>query len=380
MSKIRPYKHDITGKLWTLDYRDYLGKRHQLRFRGTEKQASMVLNRLLDKSDRIRYGIEYAIHDMPLSEAFSKFLEHLVVQVSKVITLNRYEVAYNSLRPVFGVSNPLSSFTIRTVQEYQKKRLGSVTPPTFSSDIRHLKAFFQWLEDFEYILRSPFRKFRYSPPNNEHLKANKVMKIPEVLTLLNTALDLNLEGYQIILFLLSTGMRVGEIDRANLHWDNISFDRGKYSYLLKNRRRPYMVTKDLHGITKEILSLRKVYSPDFPFDYNSEYISKHILKPIFEAAKLKYTTHDLRRTAGGHIYLETGDIYKAMEFLNHSSVDTTTNHYVRLKSRDDYISDVSLSQVMETCLQHINILETKLDHSSAFELDSLKKALEGLAQ
>ena len=133
----------------------------------------------------------------------------------------------------------------------------------------------------------------------------------------------------------------------------MSFRNECFSYILKSKMDTVVTTRDMTPIVKTILETRAVRGGLVPFNYSRQYMSRHILNPVFKKAELShFKAHDLRRTAGGHRYLETRDYYEASHFLGHSSVNVTKDHYVNLPSLRKYESEHTLSKIFAICLQY----------------------------
>ena len=138
-------------------------------------------------------------------------------------------------------------------------------------------------------------------------------------------------------------------------------------------------TGKMISIVRAILEIRADRGEPAPFNHLRQYMSRHILNPVFEKANLsQFKAHDLRRTAGGHVYLEKRDFYEASHFLGHSSVNVTRDHYINLPSMEKYESDLTLTQIFSICLQHtckIDANEGKIRVWNEKELLETLKAL-----
>ncbi len=349
---VRLKKDEPTRKKWIIDWTDHKCKRHQMEFEGTHNQALVQLEKLKERALRLLLGQEIELHPLTLNNAILKYVKQMTTWDYKKETVRRYYTAFYPFMRFCGASNDISSIHIRKIEKYELYRLKNVKPETYKSDIRMLKATFSWLKKREYIIKNPFDQYIYKS-RKENTKAENVMTIDEILRFLVAALEININSFEIALFFLATGLRGSEISKLNLGWENVSFGNNCFSYIPKGKMDDVLVTRDMKPIVRIILEIRAGRKEPKPFNHLRQYMSRHILNPVFEKAGLsQFKAHDLRRTAGGHKYLETRDYYEASHFLGHSSVNVTKDHYVNLPSLRKYESEHTLSKIFAICLQH----------------------------
>lgn len=162
-----------------------------------------------------------------------------------------------------------------------------------------------------------------------------------------------LRDYCIISFILDTGLRVSEVNRANI--DNLNFDNHYLSILRKgNKYQDAYFSDNVESLLKEYLLSRGI-------DINCLYLYKD--EPLFVTNKgerlsiraiqvmvKKYTesslpakgkqisVHKLRSSCAMSFYKETdGDILALQKKLNHASI-TTTNIYA--KASDEQMKEL----------------------------------------
>ncbi len=383
MIKIRPgsirqKKGDSSKRLWIIDWTDQKVKRHQQEFEGTYNQAAIQLEKKRERALRLLLGQEIEVKRITLKNALLKYTKQMTTWDYKSETIRRYSVAHKPFMKYCGAGNDISTINIRKIEKYEIYRLKGVKPETYKSDIRMLKATFSWLKKREYILKNPFEQYIYKR-RKENTKAENVMTIEEILKLLVAALEINLNSFEIALFFLATGLRGSEISKLNLGWENVSFENNCFSYIPKGKMDDTLRTGKMISIVRAILEIRADRGEPAPFNHLRQYMSRHILNPVFEKANLsQFKAHDLRRTAGGHVYLEKRDFYEASHFLGHSSVNVTRDHYINLPSMEKYESDLTLTQIFSICLQHtckIDANEGKIRVWNEKELLETLKAL-----
>lgn len=125
-------------------------------------------------------------------------------------SLKYYESTVNHM--LAKVARPIREINTEDLRcylaEYQKKRLSSKV--TIDNIRRIFSSFFKWLEDEDYILKSPVRRIH-------KIKTDKIIKdtfSDEGLELLRDNCD-DIRDLAIIDLLISTGMRIGELVQLN---------------------------------------------------------------------------------------------------------------------------------------------------------------------
>lgn len=171
------------------------------------------LKRLLEKSlENTR--IEKVVDDLDLDkndhELLSLFLASKRVEGCSEKSLKYYNSTITAM--LERVNKPLLHITTDDLREYltfhsHEKNLSRVTVDNIR---RILSSFFSWLEDEDYIIKSPVRRIR-------KVKANKVIKETYTDEMLEVMRDncMELRDLAIIDLLASTGMRVGEMVLLN---------------------------------------------------------------------------------------------------------------------------------------------------------------------
>lgn len=203
-----------------------LGKMRQSLDNGRLKQLEVVLESILSGYEIIQKD------DLPLEDdsmhMIEKFLEAKLTEGCSEKTIMYYRQTI--LRMHEKIGKELVMITTDDLRhyltDYQKK--GSLSRVTVDNVRRILSSFFGWLEDEDYILKSPVRRIH---------KVKSAFTIKDTYT--DEALEMmrdhckNLRDLAIIDMLASTGMRVGEMvllnkDDINFHErECIVFGKGK---------------------------------------------------------------------------------------------------------------------------------------------------------
>lgn len=155
---------------------------------------------------------------IPDEELISTFISAKRVEGCSEKTLRYYS---STLKNVFSiVSVPVRQITTNDIRvylaEYQGR--GTVSKVTIDNIRRILSSFYSWLEDEDFILKSPIRRIK-------KVKVSKVVKevySDETLEIIRDSCE-NLRDLAMVDLLSSTGMRVGELvmlDRADIDFQN----------------------------------------------------------------------------------------------------------------------------------------------------------------
>ena len=155
---------------------------------------------------------------IPDEELITTFISAKRVEGCSEKTLRYYS---STLKNVFSiVSVPVRQITTNDIRvylaEYQGR--GTVSKVTIDNIRRILSSFYSWLEDEDFILKSPIRRIK-------KVKVSKVVKevySDETLEIIRDSCE-NLRDLAMVDLLSSTGMRVGELvmlDRADIDFQN----------------------------------------------------------------------------------------------------------------------------------------------------------------
>ena len=242
-------------------------------------------------------------------------------------SLKYYKIVIENMLTSFKTSiRDLTTGDLRTyLAHYQQERKSSKV--TIDNMRRIFSSFFGWLEDEDYILKSPVRRIH-------KIKTDKTIKetfSDEGLELLRDACD-EIRDLAMIDLLASTGMRVGELVRLNREDINF-YERECLVFGKGNSERIvyFDARTKIHLIN--YLDSRQDDNPalfvSLSFPYNRLLIGgvETRLRQIGEKADLnKVHPHKFRRTLATRAIDKGMPIEQVQHLLGHVKIDTTM-HY-----------------------------------------------------
>ena len=192
---------------------------------------------------------------------------------------------------------------------------------------RILSSFFSWLEDEDYILKSPVRRIH-------KIKSSKTVKetyTDEMLECMRDNCD-SLRDLAIIDMLASTGMRVGELVHLNI--EDVDFENRECVVLGKgSKERPVYFDARTKIHLKNYLEIRNDDNPALFVSllkpYNRLKISGVEIRLRELGRKLDITTvhpHKFRRTLATRAIDKGMPIEQVQKLLGHSKIDTTMQY------------------------------------------------------
>ena len=242
-------------------------------------------------------------------------------------TLNYYQTTIeNMLKEISKDIKVIDTNDLRNyLTEYQNKN--NCSKVTIDNVRRILSSFFSWLEDEDYIIKSPIRRIH-------KIKTTKVVRetySDETIEKLRDGCE-ELRDLAMIDFLSSTGVRVGELVKLNK--DDINFDErscivfGKGS---KEREVYFDARTKLH--LEKYLSIRKDDNPALFVSLLSPYDRLEIsgveirLKKIGKDLDLQRVhPHKFRRTMATKAIDKGMPIEQVQRLLGHAKIDTTLQY------------------------------------------------------
>ena len=260
-------------------------------------------------------------------EILKKFISSKEIEGCSVRTLKYYKD--NITKMLDTVNLPINEITTETLRNYLSNYKNNSTAGMVTIDNirRTLSSFFAWLENEDYIIKSPVRRIH---------KVKAIKKVKETLT------DENLEKLRdtcsnvrdlaILELLISTGMRVGELTRLNIA--DMNFQERSCIVLGKgnSEREVYFSAKSKMYIKKYLETRTDNNEALFVSlikPYNRLGISgiEILIRNLGKDANInKVHPHKFRRTLATKAIDKGMPIEQVQQLLGHSKIDTTLQY------------------------------------------------------
>ena len=216
--------------------------------------------------------------------------------------------------------------------DYQK--INNCSKASVDNIRRNLSSFFSWLEEENYILKSPMKRIH-------KIKTDKVIKetySDETLELLRDNCN-NLRDLAIIDILASTGMRVGELVKLNIN--DIDFENRECVVFGKgNKERPVYFDARTKIHLKNYLNSRTDDNPALFVSLDAPYGRLKISGVEIRLRQLgrrlgiqKVHPHKFRRTVATKAIDKGMPIEQVQSLFGHSQIDTTM-HYAMVNQNN----------------------------------------------
>lgn len=284
-----------------------------------KKLQEVMLNAFAEKAEEKR--------NIPNEEYLRMFLDAKTIEGCSARTIKYYRVTIE--RMLQSISNPIRRVTTEDMRAYLSdyQKINNCGKVTVDNVRRNISSFFSWLEEENYILKSPMRRIH-------KIKTNQQVK--EIIT------DEDIENLRdnctckrdlaIIDLLYSTGIRVGEL--VNLNIADVDFEARECIVFGKGgkERRVYFDAKaKLH--LQSYIESRTDTNPalfvtlDAPFDRLKISGVEIRMRELGRSINLsKIHPHKFRRTMATRAIDKGMPIEQVQKILGHSQIDTTMQY------------------------------------------------------
>jgi len=340
-----PYKN---GKMYYLRF-SYLNKQYRFSLKTANKKVAMRVVEQIERGlerglfDSFEAGYEgYALIQLMIGrpglrveealeelrgaisrkcfdEAIAEYLDNCKTEHSSSNYRNETRV-FSVIRKDWNLKF-VHQATPEHIEKWRNKRVETVSKSTVNRELKMLKRFFSQSVDKGYISKSPAKAVR---TYTESQQAIRHLADEEVKRLLNAAPE---DLRRIIIFLLLTGMRYGEL--THLEWSDIDFRhrqvhiRPKKGWTPKSYKPRFI---PMHEAIEAILNDLSCHSKDglvFPSKEgkNAHKALRNRLYRVFTNAGVKGTVKDLRSTFASNAVMSGMPIYtgQAPLFLGQES-------------------------------------------------------------
>lgn len=265
----------------------------------------------------------------PNEEYLTMFLNAKKLEGCSERTINYYRVTVNHF--LSSIPTPIRRISTEEIRQYlvdyqQRNNCGKITVDNVR---RNMSSFFSWLEEEDYILKSPMRrihKIKTKVEVKETISDENMEKIRDSCT--------ELRDIAIIDLLYSTGMRVGEL--VNLNIQDINLEQREcvvYGKGDKERRVYFDARAKLH--LHEYICSRKdkedALFVSLSAPHNRLRISGVEIRLRTLGRKLnlpRIHPHKFRRTMATRAIDKGMPIEQVQKILGHSQIDTTLRYAI----------------------------------------------------
>lgn len=262
-------------------------------------------------------------------EFLEMFLTAKKIEGCSERTIKYYRMTTNHL--LGYLKEPIRKVTTETMRQYlvDYQKINNCGKTTVDNIRRNISSFFSWLEEEDYILKSPMRRIH-------KIKTKKTVKniiSDEEIERLRDSCD-NIRDTAMVDLLYSTGIRVGELVRLNREDINFSerecvvFGKGD-----KERRVYFDAKAKIH--LEEYLQSRTDINPalfvtlDQPYDRLKISGVEIRLRQLGRKLKIeKIHPHKFRRTMATRAIDKGMPIEQVQKILGHSQIDTTMRYAI----------------------------------------------------
>jgi site-specific recombinase XerD len=303
------------------------------------ENLKITLVKYFSRYDIFLKDTEKRQEDIENSKLINKFLSAKEVEGCSIKTIEYYRNIITKM--TISIEKSIKNMTTEDLRQYLSKykeeNASSLT--TIDNMRRIFSSFFAWLEDENYIVKSPARRIH-------KIKTAKVVK--------NTFSDENIEQMRdlckndirnlvLIELFLTTGMRVGEL--VNLNISDINFEERSCVVLGKgNKQREVYFDAKTKIHLQEYLKIRNdnenalFVSKNKPYQRLSISGIELIIRNIGKSINIdKAYPHKFRRTLATMAIDKGMPIEQVQKLLGHVKIETTM-HYAMVNQNNVKIS------------------------------------------
>jgi integrase/recombinase XerD len=268
-------------------------------------------------------------HEVSNDEYLRLFLDAKTIEGCSARTIDYYRTTVRHL--LYCVDTPVRKMTTDEIRAYlvDYQKINNCGKVTVDNIRRNISSFFSWLEEEDYILKSPMRRIH-------KIKAKTVVKETISDEAIEKMRDMcgEMRDLAMIDLLYSTGMRVGEL--VNLNITDVDFEQRECIVFGKGdkERRVYFDAKTKIHL-KEYIESRIDKNPalfvtlDAPYDRLKISGVEIRIRNLGRSLGLnKIHPHKFRRTMATRAIDKGMPIEQVQKILGHSQIDTTMQYAI----------------------------------------------------
>ncbi|MDO5147716.1 MAG: tyrosine-type recombinase/integrase [Eubacteriales bacterium] len=265
--------------------------------------------------------------EIPNNEYMKMFLDAKRVEGCSNRTIKYYQATIEHLLSYTDI--PVRKITTDDMREYlsEYQKINNCSKVTVDNIRRNISSFFSWLEEEDYILKSPMKrihKIKTKIPVKEIISDEVIEKMRDSCE--------EIRDLAMIDLLYSTGMRVGEL--VNLNISDVDLEQREcivYGKGDKERRVYFDAKSKIH--LKKYLDNRKDTNPALFVSLNAPYDRLKISGVEIRIRELgrslgieKIHPHKFRRTMATRAIDKGMPIEQVQKILGHCNIDTTMQY------------------------------------------------------
>ena len=262
-------------------------------------------------------------------EFLKMFLDAKRIEGCSDRTIKYYRVTIEHL--LKNVVSPIRKITTEMMRAYlvDYQKINNCGKTTVDNIRRNISSFFSWLEEEDYILKSPMRRIHKIKTQK---RVKNIISDEEIEKLRDNCK--NIRDTAMIDLLYSTGIRVGELVKLNI--EDIDFSERECVVFGKGdkERRVYFDAKSKIHL-KNYIESRKDNNPALFVTLNAPYDRLKISGVEIRIRELgrmlnleKVHPHKFRRTMATRAIDKGMPIEQVQKILGHSQIDTTMQYAI----------------------------------------------------
>lgn len=337
---IRRDRHSKRQPTWILDYVDENRIRHRTRVYCKRAVAEAKFGMILNEIEKRKMGLSNGAQYILLKDLTKQYILASETDGKSHLTIKRIQNAADAFMRWIGEDRAITEVSPHMIEEYKRNRLTEYTPRKtkltkagLNSELKHVKAMFNWSLKMGMISRSPFIGVEFVKTGEKPVRFLTTGEIKSLYEKIALAQDDDARA--LITVYLQTGARRSELLPPKFGWGNVDFIRRSIILVGKRMKRRTLPINDL---LVEIMKNREGF--EHPFDFSPDQVSR-IVRKYYKLAGIENAgVHTLRKTCGSLLIQYGVDIYRVSKWLGHSTVTVTERHYTDLL-RSEY-DDISL--------------------------------------
>ncbi|MCX6159312.1 MAG: tyrosine-type recombinase/integrase [Ignavibacteriae bacterium] len=328
------------GKYYIQFYINGIRKTKSTGLEISEKNEKLILKTKKEIEDRLKREKLCSVNksyntNIKLNDAISRF-NNVHITLRSISHQRNYRFSMNYLKEVISENKYVTEITTEDISKFILVLKNKLTNSSMHTYIRYAKMLFNYLEEENYIPKTPFRKRQ--TPRREDIEIEVFTKA-DINEILDYANSNDYKMYVFLSLLLLIGTR--PIDLVNLKYGDIKLEQKRI--VIKMAKTGNLI---LFPIYAELGNFLLEVFPDIlkePHDkllfegYSVSHVGKKyrkFLRRLKISKEKRYTLKTFRKTFGTNmasLNIPTKDL---MYIMGHREVGTTMKYYIQPKSEE----------------------------------------------